>query len=229
MLYLMNGDDESSLTIEANTNAGEFHKLYQYTPTSNIQNGDVKYVIEKINSEFMKDLVNCLIKKETKQFFVGPFFPSWYDRLKHAFVSIVKHQCGDDEPFCRLTMSFRYQEAMVLGFILGDKYVIFHMGKAKVGRVIIAPYPSWGDGETDYLLCYYDKIVRSRFGGHLLPILDACILESSGGKGFTRKVYKNLTLIRWILSVSSTPISMVDLFILIKMSYIGFYPYQTHR
>lgn len=53
--------------------------------------------------------------------------------------------------------------------------------------MIIAPHPSWADSGLDYTFCYCDKIVPSRFGGQIVPIM-----ESDGGRGLTQTGYKKL-------------------------------------
>ena len=81
------------------------------------------------------------------------------------------------------------------------------LGFDQEGKSGIAPkHPRTDDGGIDYLLVESDAVVPSSFGGELLPILDAFILEGAGGRGFTSPVYKTLNT----FNLSSITIKVVD-------------------
>lgn len=167
--------------------------IYTYIPKTNIEVGDVKYMIDILNYELATELRRKM-KKEYERYFSSDEFLAYDERLRRLNL-LVRNESSSNKHFRALAFRFGSRIAEVLGFDQTPKYSVYVANVQNEDRAnsTLAPYPPRNcDGGVDYALIFADCVIPSRYGGQNVNLLEIITMEDTGGGDFHQIAYKPL-------------------------------------
>lgn len=177
--------------------------LYTYVPQSNIQAGDVKYMLNILNKEMSVALRNAMtmesvrnaMRTEISHYFASNDFFTYNDELQRTNLVVRKGLCISNNHFCKVSMRFGSRIASILGFDYPADYVIYSPTVPFDDKVthVPAPYPPRMDGDIDFAMFFTDCVTPTRYGGQTVNLLEAITMEKTGGGDFHQIAYKQLS------------------------------------
>lgn len=168
--------------------------IYTYIPKTDIEIGDVKYMLDVLNYEIASELRGKFKKKYENYFPDNDEFFA-YNESRRRLKLNVRTKSSPDEHYRGLAFRFGSRIAEVLGFDQLPKYSIYESNTQNEERssFLSAPYKSREcDGATDYALIYADCVSPTHYGGQKVNLLEIITMESSGGCDLHQITYKPL-------------------------------------
>lgn len=165
-----------------------------FTPKTNIEVGNVKYMIDILNYELASELREKLKNKYEYYFPTDDFFT--YDERLRRLDLLVRNKSSLDEYFHAIGFRFGSRIAQVLGFDQTPKYIVYEANAQNEDRVFNtpAPYlPRECDGGVDFALIYADCVSSTRYAGQNVSLLEIIPMGSTGGGDLHQIAYKPLS------------------------------------
>lgn len=164
-----------------------------YIPKTDIEVGDVKYMIDILNNELAIELREKMKTKYERYFPTDEFFA--YDERLRRLSLLVRKKSAPDRHLRALGVRFGSRMAEVLGFEQSPKYSVYESNTHDEDGLTSTPAPYLPrncDGGVDYALIFADCVTPTHYGDQKVNLLEIITMESTGGGDHHHVTYKPL-------------------------------------